>query len=243
MTPLGRTIGLPLLALGVLWATPAHEAASQAQPDPYVPVAPPAAVHAGLASNLKIAADWLSQKDFGSTGKTAGALAVLAQLHGHQSADADWRARTTALRDACNRLAAAARARDRGACDRAMQDCEKALADLATGPPPGDKGKDGLTPFGGNAVWMALLDWAYADAKTARTAKEMEGLAFLLAEEANAVARQRATPGWREAAHGVRDAALAAAQKAGANDLPGARVALKKAYESCTACHEALRRP
>jgi hypothetical protein len=228
------------LALALLGTAPA----AQQPAEGFASVAPPSAIHAALQANLKIARNWLDQNDLGSTAQTAQALAVLAQLYGHQSADAGWRARTTALRDGCQRLAGAAGRKDAAACATALQDCDRLLADLAKGPPPGEKGKDAnFQPFGSNKAWMSLLDWAYADAKSAKTAREVEGLAYLLAEETNAVGHLRPAPQWRQAAHGARDAALLAAKKARADDLPGARAALKKAYESCTACHEGFRRP
>jgi hypothetical protein len=236
------TAGL-VLALVAVVPGPSDAPARPASAEAYAPVAPAAAVHRGLKTNLDIARGWIEEKDFGSAAATAQALAVLAELHGYQSPAGAWRAYTAALRDACLRLAAAARAKDRPACLKCLQECDQLLADLAKGPPPGEKGGDGLLVFGANRVWMMLLDWAYADARTARSAKELESLAYLLAEEAQAVALQRPAPQWRQAAQGVRDAALAAVKKAQADDLPGARVALKKAYESCTACHEGFRRP
>jgi hypothetical protein len=93
-------------------------------------------------------------------------------------------------------------------------------------------------PQGGTRIWMLLLDSAFTDAKWAKDRGELELLARAVAEEANAIQYLRATPRWRQSSRDVITAALEAAEKAKANDLPAARAALKVVSRHCEACHD-----
>ena len=215
------------------------------QPGPdrsFAPVAPAAALQASLEFNFKVARDWLDQKDYKSAAQTAQCLAALAQLYGYQSDQPAWREQTEALRDACSKLADAARDKDKDACAQAAGQCEKLLAGLGKDPPAGAKRavKD-FKSFGSTKTWMLLMDGTYGDAKAARGAKQLENWAYALAEQANLSVHLKADPRWREAALQMREAALATAKKAQEDDLNAARGELKKVNQSCEACHKAFR--
>ena len=160
-----------------------------------------------------------------------------------KSADAGWRERVAALRDAAARLAAGIRKKDAAGCAEGCRECDQVLTDLAKIPPPGAKAAEAnFRAFGSNRTWMVLMDSAYADAKIARSTKEMENLAYALAEEANVVYFLRADPRWRQKSLEVRDAALVVAERARANDLDSVRRELKNVYNRCEACHQGFKR-
>ncbi len=211
----------------------------QAEPS-FNSVSPPSALHAAVQSNLRIARDWLDQKDFVSAVQTAQCLVVLAELYGYQSADPAWRNKTSSLRRLFAQLGERARAKDATSCARTVKECEDLLTDLEVREPkPDAQAAKDFKPFGSLRIWMLLLDGTFADAKTARSAKELEQLSYALAEEANVVVHLRGDARWRQHALGLRDAALTAAK---ADDLETGRVALKKAYDYCEHCHDAGRR-
>jgi hypothetical protein len=138
----------------------------------------------------------------------------------------------------------AARSKDAVACDKALQQCEKLLAELVQNPPTGPKVVDkDFKVFGSTKAWMLLMDGAYADAKTAKKAQELEYLAYVIADELNVAAHLRTEPRWRQTATDNREAALVVAKKAQANDLEGARAALKEVYNRCEACHQGYKKP
>ncbi len=209
----------------------------------FTPVGSGAGVHAALRSNLKIVRDWLNDKDFLSAAETAQGLTALAWLYSFQSTEPSWQAKTAALKDACSKLAASAKAKDAGDCEKQSQFCEKLLQDLEQNPPLGSKVVEKrMKPFGATKTWMSLMDGAYTDAKTAKTAKEMEHMASAIAEEVNVVAHLRDDARWQRAAGEVREIALRVAAEAKGDDLAQARADLKTIYNRCQACHEAFRR-
>jgi hypothetical protein len=222
---------------------PLSSAVEQPQPPVYSPVAPADAVQFALASNLKLVQNWLDEKDFTSAVQSAQGLAVLAQLYGYQSVESSWRQRIAAFRETCSRLTAAARAKDPAGCEKQAQECARILAELADRPPTSPKVVDKkFIAFGPTKTWMLLMDGAYVDAKTAKTARDMEQLAFVLAEEANVILHQRPDANWKQTALETREEALTVAALARGNDLERARIKLKDVYNRCEACHQGFKR-
>jgi hypothetical protein len=231
---LGEVVLASLLA-GVVTATGPPE-------DGYAPVAPPPALDAALRSSLKTVRDWIEDGDFASAVRDAQGLTALAHLYAYQGSDPTWRARTTALADASSRLSAAARDKDPAACERLLRECATHLDDLACRSPGPPASRKDFKPRGGTNTWMLLMDAAYSDAKTARTPRDLERLAGALAEEANAVGHLRGDARWKQTSRDVRTAALDVAAKARADDLPGAKAALKTVYRRCEDCHDLSRK-
>jgi hypothetical protein len=188
--------------------------------------------------NLKVVQDWLAGKDFASAARDAQALTALAHLHAFRGRDPGWRDKTAALAGACSRLAAAAGKKDAAACDRLARECNGLLDDLAKQSPGPRAAAADFKPQGSTQTWMLLLDAAFTDAKWAKDGRELELLARAVAEEANAVQYLRAAPRWRQSSRDVRGAALEVAARAKANDLAGARAALKTVSRHCEACHD-----
>lgn len=228
--------GLGILGLlaGLCGASPEDER--------YSPVSPPPAIHGALRSSLKTVRDWVEDRDFASTSRDVQGLAVLAQLYVYQGDRRAWREKTADLLTASSRLSAAARIKDAAACARIVRECDALLDDLALlspGPPMVEKE---FKPRGGVATWMLLLDAAYSDAKTARDCRELEQLALAVAEESNAARHLRADARWRRMFADVRQSALEVAGRAKADDLAGAKAALKNVYRRCEACHDQSRK-
>ncbi len=226
--------------IGIAGALLSCEAGQSAAPDPYVPVAPPAALHAAVRSNLKLVRHWLGEKDFVSAAQSAKGLAAVAQLYGYQGSEPGWKKRIAALGEATGRLADAVRRHSLPDCEKAAAECDRSLDELAKNPPV--KPDPNSRPFGTNKVWMLLLEGAYVDAKRAETAPELEQISQAIAEEVGVVGRMRREAKWQAAAGEVRDAALRVAKLAGGNDLPAARKALKEIYRRCEACHQREKR-
>jgi hypothetical protein len=238
MGPNGRRIGGGLVVSGLLaslcLAAPGDEG--------YSPVAPAPALEAALRSSLKSVGDWINDGDFLSAARDAQGLAVLAHLYGHQGGDRVWRERTTALTEAATRLVAAARSKNAAVCVKQMEECTRLHDDLAKRLPGARDTVKDFKPRGGTATWMLLMDAAYSDAKTARTARDLERLAGAIAEESNALRHLRGDARWRQSSRDVQTAALEVAGKARADDLAGAKTALKVVYRRCEACHDQTRR-
>jgi hypothetical protein len=234
-----------LLALGVCCLLHVSAASSGVEPasDGYAPVSPASAIHAAVQSSLKLVQDWLADKDFLSATEASQELTAVAQLYAYQSARPDWRSRTAILRETCLRLTAATRAKDADRCAKAVAECQRTLSDLATDPPPAEKAVQAdFRPFGSNKVWMLLMDGAYTDAKTAKSASDVESLAYQIAEEASVVGHLRPEARWRQLSVDVRETALAVAQQARTAGLDVARRELKSVYLRCEACHQGYKR-
>jgi hypothetical protein len=239
-----RFAGLVLIGSG-LFAAPGWRSAADQAPSStgYSPVAPAAALHRVLESNLKLVRDWLDDKDFLSAGEAIQGLAVLTQLTGYRSTAPSWREKIAALQAACEQLQRSARAKDAAACAKNADECQRILADLAKNMPAGEKiVVTDFEPFGSTKTWMLLMDGCYVDAKSAKRAGELEQLAYVLAEQANAFGQMRMDRRWRQASTEVRDSALEVARLARENNLEGARVGLKKVYNQCEVCHQGFKR-
>ncbi len=208
----------------------------------YAPVSSVPAAHAALQSNLKTVQDWLNDKDFASAARAAQALAVLAATHAHQGNSPAWREQTSALADVCSRLASAARAKKADDCTKLVKECNGLLEQLAKTDPGERAAVKNFKPAGSVATWMLLMDGSYVDAKSAKNPKELANLAQAIAEEANVVYYLRDGDQWHKTALDVREAALQVSKKAQADDLDGARTALKGVYRSCEACHDGFRK-
>ena len=131
---------------------------------------------------------------------------------------------------------------NRADCLKLLDDCNRRLGELAKAPPAAPAPDKAFKPQGSAKTWMLLLDASYSDAKTAKTAGEMELLAHAVAEESNALQYLRADSSWRKWSCETRDAAVAVAEKAKAGDLAGARAALKTVYNRCDSCHKGYKR-
>jgi hypothetical protein len=234
MRPYWQFALIGLAVLGLAW-TPAPAAPGG---EGYLPVTPPATLHAALQGNLKEVQDWLAGKDFASAARDARGLTALAHLYGFQGTDRTWRDRTAALAEACSRLSAAAGRKDAAGCDEVVRECTRLLDELRKRTPGSRAADAAFRPRGDTRTWMLLLDSSFTDAKWAKDRKELELMAQAVAEEANAVQYLREAPAWRQCSRDVRAAALEAAGKARANDLAGARAALKTVSRHCEACHD-----
>jgi hypothetical protein len=244
---LRKTSRLALLVLlAGLLLTPAgsHSALdAQAAADGFMPVAPAGAIRAAFQTNLKITRDWLDQKDFLSTADSAQSLLALTQLWTYQSDQPAWRDQAAALREGFTRLVAAARAKDMAGCQTAMQQCEALLDEMAKSPSSASRASEkSFKPAAPLRHWMLLMEGAYADAKTAKSVPELENLAYLVAEGANASQYLRPDAAWRKRAVEVRETALAVAKQAHDEGLGPARQALKGVFQRCEACHQDAKR-
>jgi hypothetical protein len=209
----------------------------------FSPEASPAAMHTTLTMNLRYVQDWLNDKDFASAAQGAQGLGVLAQLYAYQSPEARWRQRTDLLRAACERLTAAARRKDGPGCDKAARECAGLLADLAKEPPTGARvSAKKFQPFGSTKTWMLLMEGAYVDAKSSKSATEIKQLAEVIADEVSVVAHLKEEAGWQKISREVRDSARQVVLKTEGGDLAGAKAALKVVYQRCEACHNGYKR-
>jgi len=208
----------------------------------YKPMAPPAALHTALQGSVKVVRGWLDERDLTSARASAQELAVLAQLYGLQSKEAAWQQKTAALQLTANRIATLAGAKDQAGSETALKEYETLLTGLAGMKPGTAPSVKDFKTFGTTGVWMRLMDGAYQDAKSARTAQEMENMALALAEEMNAAGRLRREARWQTFSRQVTEAALAAAEQARKQGLQVGRTELKKVYARCEACHEGYKR-
>jgi hypothetical protein len=207
----------------------------------YKPVAPPAALSEVLRSELKTLQGWLDDRDFASSAGTVQGLTTLSHLYSYQGSTPSWREKTAALSSICSQLQAATRKKDAALSARLAKECGE-LLDSLTKLTPGDPEKKDYRPQGSLRTWMLLLDAAHSDAKTAKTAQQLELLAGALAEEANAYQRARSDERWQKWFSDVRSNSLSAVEKARAKDLAGAKASLKAAYQHCEACHDSRKR-
>src|SRR5262249_17607163 len=181
----------------------------------------------------------LDDKDYASAAQTANGVQVLVHLYSYQSNQPAFRAKVSALSAGCTRLVQSAQAKDEAGCQKAMRECAALLAELAKTPPQGKKGMEkNFKSTSSTKAWMLLVDGTYADAKSAKNARQLHDYAYTIAECSHAMAYLRADARWREESRAVRDAALEAAHKAEAGELEPARVALKSVYQTCEACHQ-----
>ena len=204
----------------------------------YSPVTPKPTLDAALRSSLKTVRDWLNDKDFASTARETQGLAALAHLYTYQGGDRVWRVRATALADTCSRLSAAARKKDADTCDKLVVECTVLLDELAARSPGERTREKTFKPRGGVTTWMQLMDAAYSDAKTAKKSHELERLAQVIVEEANASQHLRSDANWRRMSLDVRAAALDVAAKAKTDYLTSAKSALKIVFRRCEVCHD-----
>lgn len=213
-------------------------------PSGYSPVAPPAALNKALALNLKAVQDWVKEKDFQSAAESVHGLATLAHLYAYQSPDADWRKRCSAFQESVTRLANVTRQKQVAECEKTIAECSRLLDELAKAAPKTEakaEAKD-YKPQGSTKTWMLLMDGAYIDAKSAKTAPDLQILAQAVAEEANAAAYLRPDARWRNDSFAVREAALQVAKQAAGGNLAEAKKSLKGIYNSCEACHDRARK-
>jgi hypothetical protein len=231
-----------ILMAALVTATKTASTAADGAGSGYTPVAPAAAIHFSTQAQLNLVRDWLDQKDYPSAAASVAGLAALVDLLGCQGNEPAWQEKIKALRTASEQLGSAARNKDRVECDKQCKECDRLLTELAK-EKAGSKASRSASPASaGTRTWMLLLDGTYSDARTTKSAKEMEQHAFTIAEEANLVAQLRKEGNWRDTALEVRQLALTAAEKAKAGDLDQARVQLKAAYQRCEFCHQGFKR-
>lgn len=204
----------------------------------YTPVAPARAVHAGLAAQLRQVGDWLAEKDFASVAQAAQGLEVFGVLAGYHG-DQAWQADSSALATLARQLSAAARQKDADMCKELIEAGDRRLHSMGKTIPDA-KAPAGVPRVASTKVWMLLADGTYVDAKSARSPAQLEQLAYLLAEEANAMAHLR--PGWEKLAYSVRDAALDVVRENQSGGLDAGKKALKGVYQRCEACHQQNKR-
>jgi hypothetical protein len=211
------------------------------QADAFAPVAPPEAIHFAMKQNVELIGDWLDGKDLASAAETTESLDILAEIFSLAVAD-EQRDDTTKLRKAIERLAKLARAKDLDGSRKALDECGRLVDELAKA--PAAKKSTARDPVGSASTKavMKLMDGTYSDAKTTRSVKELEHLAFTVAETANFASHMRSDARWRSAAVEVRDAAAAVARSAADKGLQAARAELKNVYQRCEACHRAYKR-
>jgi hypothetical protein len=236
---IGRVLLCCLAAGAVAWR--ALPGAEPTAPEAFSPVAPAAAIHAAIASNLKILQGWLDDRDYASAAQTAEVLVALVRIYRYQSEQPEWREQTEAAVKASAELVAAAKRKDAEGCRQHVREFTARLSEA--GNPSGTKTvtKD-FRPPGSTKTWMLLVDGAYVDAKGAATARELQQQAYTVAEGANVIVYLRPDERWREAAREVRALALAVATQAEDQKLDSARAALKVVYQRCEACHERYQR-
>lgn len=229
--------------LGVVTrGTKSPESGSSSRRESFSPVAPPAAVHAALKSNLKLVNDWLSDQDFASAAETAEGLVVLAHVYRCYCDQSAWREKAASLREACEDLVARAKAKDAAGCEKASQQCARLLDDMGDDPPSGDRpAANDFKPPRSTKTLMKLMDGTYADAKRAKSVDQLSNMLLTIAEVANVARVMRSEPNWQEHAAAVREAALKAAEIKPDADLQAARRELKNVYQRCEACHKAYR--
>jgi hypothetical protein len=238
-----------ITSLGLVWTLVlivpeprVSPAAGSAASDGFSLVAPPAAIDAAIATNLKIVRDWLNDRDYISAAETAEGVVMLVHVYQYASDRPSWREKTAELLTISQELRAAAKAKDMPACEMALQGIGPRLVDLRQSPPGGNKATDkNFKPIGSTKALMKLMDGTYADAKAAKTADELEQLAYAIAEGANMAKHLRADSRWQQAAVDTRQTALEVAEKARA-DLQAARLQLKNVYTRCEACHQGFKR-
>ncbi|HMF12542.1 MAG TPA: hypothetical protein VKE94_09560 [Gemmataceae bacterium] len=232
------------LLLGALGLKPPDGCRSATEQAAYEPVASPAAIIGALRSHVEGVRDWVKQKDFASAAETIRGLATLADLAGYQSADATWRKGCGELQQAVTQLTDAARKKSAADCDKALTQCTTTLDALAKNPPPADAkpSHKSLKLTGSTKAWMLLMEWSHVDAKSAKSAKELDLAAQAIAEEVNAIAWLKSDAIWRTDSLSVRDAALKVAAQARADDFAGAKMGLKTVAQRCEACHDRTRK-
>lgn len=234
----------PAVVTGLILFSLALQSVGQPErSDGYAPVTSPAVLHATLKDQLKLVRSWLDDKDFLSAAEASQGLAALSQLAPYYFDEPEARKKAAAFSSCSSRLLAAARAKNADESNRQIQEYDRLLGELAKAPQGKDKaaGKP-FKPAGSMKTWMLLIDGAYSDAKTAKSAEELELLAGAVAEEANAIQFLRADARWRKAAVEVRDLALETTARAKANELNQARVVLGKIQGQCRSCHDTHRR-
>lgn len=225
---------LPLLLAGLVITGDGH-----GQPaGGYAPVAPPPALVAALRSQFNVVRDWINERDYASAGPAVVCLKPLTDLAAVQSDHADWTAGINQLRMNQEALGDAVRKKDAAAAAKAIAAANTTLDGMAKTPAP-EKRTVANFKFPGGSVktWMSLLDGAYIDAKSAKTAPDLELLAGALAEEGNALAHMRPDARWKADSLAMRDTALKTVELARSGDLEAARKTLKGVYASCESCH------
>src|ERR1700722_18575356 len=73
--------------------------ASGEEPAGYAPVAPAAAAHAAVRSNIKAVRNWIDDKDYISAADASRSLSLVVQLYGYQNGSAEWRKQIVALQE------------------------------------------------------------------------------------------------------------------------------------------------
>lgn len=233
-----------LVGFGLLLSRAPGQTGSADEPNSYVPLGAPAALHWALQAQVKAVRDWLAEKDYGSAAQTTRGLTTLAHLYGQRFADPAWKKRCDGLVEASNRLAAAAGKKSAPECQTAVEECGKLLDELGKNQPKeaGKTAVKGYKPQGTLKTWMTLLDGAYVDAKSSANAQELEQRSEVIAAQANALAYLRGDAAWRKYSLAVRDTALQVAEQAKANQFDDAKKSLKGIFQRCEACHDGLRK-
>jgi len=205
--------------------------------DDYRPIGGPQAMRTAAELSAKGARDWIAQKDLASLAQSGPELQLLGQLLGAQGSNADWKKGTANLDDLARKMATAARARNLPGATEALKGYEDQLAALAKLDASEAKSVPNHKTTGGVKTWMLALDFAYNEAKFAKTPEKIAVLSRVLAEEANAMQDLKTDGKWRTISREVRDHALAAVTAAEGGKIDEAKGSLQKAYQRCEFCH------
>lgn len=225
-----RATMVSVLAVALLSAAPGDEG--------FKPVANSAALRTATDMALRGAYDWLAQKDLASLAQSGPELELMARLLAVQGNNADWQKATADLADAAKKLGPACRAKDATKATGLLKTYEDQLAALAKTPPGAVVATTNFKATASVKTWMLALDFAYNEAKLAKSADKMNALALVLAEEANAMQFARTDAKWRTISREVRDHALHAAEAAAGKKIDEAKGFLQKAFQRCEFCHK-----
>jgi hypothetical protein len=224
------------------WQAPAPAVAQAPDANSYAPLSPPESYQAALRSNLKITRDWIDMKDFASATQSQRLVVALAQLYALRSDDDKHKEQAAALRTLCDKAAAAIRTKNAAACNKALTDCDEAVAALTKTPATEKAIHKDFKPFGNTNTWMMLMDCSIIDAEDAKSAEDFQHLALAVAEEANVTRFLRNEARWRKFAEETRAVAQRAAEAAKKDGLDAGRAEMKKIKQTCNACHQGYKR-
>jgi hypothetical protein len=230
MTTTTRVVLGSLLALAFLRAAPGDEG--------FKPVASPAAMRMAAEMSLKGAYDWLAQKDLASLAQSGPELELMARLLAVQGNSPDWQKGTANLEDLAKKLPGACRSKDASKAGTILKGYEEQLATLAKTPAGEPQSAANFKATTNVKTWMLTMDFAYNEAKIARTPEKMSELSRVLAEEANAMQFLKGDTKWRTITREVRDLALESATAAADKKTDEAKGLLQKAFQRCEFCHK-----
>jgi hypothetical protein len=203
----------------------------------YKPVASPEAMRTAARLSLQGANDWLAQRDLMSLAQSGPELELMARLLAVQGNSPDWQKGTSGLEDLAKKLGPACKSKDANKAGAILKSYEEQLATLAKTTPGETVSAANFKASATVKTWMLAVDFAYNEAKVARSPEKMSELARVLAEEANAMQFLWTDTKRRTIAREVRDLALESATAAEGKKTDEAKSLLQKAFQRCEFCH------